>query len=204
MTRLVSIPVIALFCAVGAALAQDGTFRTWFETPDTVLAGGTFEVEMWASFEGDLLRPEGWFLGVLASFQVSGSLESFSHLTSLTSSLPIILSAGVPHGPWLRNVGTLQDASLGVEVDRSNPIRILSFDVTTGDAPGDLIVSIEPDDLNSIPVLGWTVDGDREYIYTTDAGIALFSTSDTIHVIPAPGAIGLLALAALGARRRRP
>ena len=186
------------------AEAQDGTFRTWFETPESVVAGESFEVQMWASFEGDLLKPEGWFAGVQASFEVTGSVAAFQELSPLTNGLGFIQSPGTPNGTWLFDVSTSQ-APGGTEFfDDSNPLPVLTFDVvTSANSTGILNIAIQPGFGHNLPLLGWTVDGIDDFIYTDDPNIALIATPTSVHVIPAPGAAALLALAGFGTKRRR-
>ena len=183
------------------ALAQDGIFRTWFATPETVIAGETFEVEMWASFEGDLLRPEGWFAGTAASVRVGGDLNSFAFITTLTQSLMFLVSEGTVDGNWLRDLVTGQ-APVDVTFDGSNPIRVLAFEIGAGTDPGDLTINLEHHSNDPIAYLGWSVDGGDDYVSTLDSNIGLIATPSIVRVIPSPAPLGLLALAGFGALRR--
>lgn len=185
----------------GAASAQDGIFRTWFEAPETVLAGETFEVEMWASFEGDLLRPEGWFNGSLSSFEVAGDLEVFESVSPLTDWLMLLLSAGEPNGNWLRDTWTVQAPIPGQDVDRRNPLPVLAFNVTTAaDHAGTLEIHLRPHSSYAIPYLGWSVTGVDDYVYTTDPHIALIATPAVVRVVPAPAGVALLVLGGVDRR----
>ena len=190
------------------AEAQDGTFRTWFETPDTVLAGETFEVRMWVSFESDLFPPhsDGGFTFSDVSFEVSGDLDAFAEISPLTSGLGGILSFGTPDGPWLRNASTWQHPINQLFVS-ANPVTVLVFEVTTAaDSIGTLDIDIRPGFFNNdIPLLEWYIGGNDGDIYvnTNDPNIALIATPASVRVIPAPGVGVLLALAGHGALRRR-
>ena len=188
------------------AHAQDGTFRTWFETPDTVMAGDTFDVRMWASFEGDLLRPGGYFSAALANFEVSGDLDTFEAISPLTFGLSFIFNEGTPDGPWLRDVFTAQHPALP-DVNFSNPILVLGFEVTTSaNSIGTLDVDIRPGFDPDMPLLEWSINGtgtSDDIVRTTDPNIALIATTATVRVVPAPGAAAVLALAGVVTVRRR-
>ncbi len=203
-----TLPMISVLFAGFASIAhaQDGTFRTWFETPDTVMAGDTFEVHMWASFEGDLLQPEGYFSAALANFEVSGDLDTFEAISPLTFGLTFIFDEGTPDGPWLRDVFTAQHPALP-DVDYSNPILVLGFEVTTlANSIGMLDIDIRPGFDPDMPLLEWSVNGtgtSDDIVRTTDPNIALIATPASVRVVPTPASSLVLALAALGASRRR-
>lgn len=198
------IPAVLLCGAALPAAAQDGTFRTWFEAPATVLPGEVFEVEMWASFEGDLLRPEGWFAGAVGSIRAGGDEDSFAFITTLTESMMLLFSDGAVDGNWLRDFETGQSGGIpGEDLDFSNPMRILAFEIGAGDLPGGLTINLENHSDDPLAVLGWSVDGRDDYVSTLDPNIALIATPSIVRVIPAPSSLGLLACAGLGVVRRR-
>ncbi len=94
--KMFPIFAITISCLTAGSNAQDGTFRTWLDVPDTVMAGETIEVQVWASFEGELLRPEGWFAGLAASFEIAGDLDTFDSVSPLTRWLTLLISEGTP------------------------------------------------------------------------------------------------------------
>jgi hypothetical protein len=190
------------------ATAQDGTFRTWFETPGTVLAGDSFEVRMWVSFESDLFPPDpdGGFTFADASFEVSGDLGAFDEVSPLTFGLGAILSSGTPDGPWLRDASTWQSPLTQLFVS-FNPVQVLAFEVTTAtDSLGTLDIDIRAGSFNdTVPWLEWYIGGNSGDIYvnTTDPNIELIATPASVRVIPTPGTVFILAITRLGASRRR-
>ncbi|MCL4220287.1 MAG: hypothetical protein KJZ65_02845 [Phycisphaerales bacterium] len=87
LRRLTQIAVLAGVPVVAPALAQaqEHMFRTWFEAPESVMAGDTFQVWLWAKYEVNgvpILGIEGRYLnGVYASVETAGSLGSLDHLS---------------------------------------------------------------------------------------------------------------------------
>lgn len=88
----------AVLCVSPAVWAQEGTFHAWLVAPAMVTPGQTFEVVLWASFEGNLLRPVGWFAGVQCSFEISGPAASFDRADPISRGLAFILDQGTPDG----------------------------------------------------------------------------------------------------------
>ena len=167
------------------------------------MAGETFEVQMWASFEGELLRPEGWFAGASASYEIAGDLETFGSISTLTRSLMFLFQEGTPDANWLRDVFTGQVDMPG-NFDPGNPLHVLSFDIeTTANNTGILDINLRPHSTWGVPLLGWSIDGSDNYAETNDPNIALIATPASVRVIPAPGAGAVLALAGVAALRRR-
>ncbi len=196
---------ITISCLTAGSNAQDSTFRTWFDVPDTVMAGETFEVQMWASFEGELLRPEGWFSGAGVSFEVTGDLDSFASVSTLTRSLMFLLSEGTPDGNRLIDVLTSQVDWPGGNFDPGNPLHVLSFDIeTAANNTGILDINLQPHSDWNTPLLSWSINGGDDYARTIDPNIALIATPASVRVIPAPGSVALLSAAgfALVLRRR--
>jgi hypothetical protein len=198
LTSAVTIAFVAT-----TSYAQDGTFRSWFDVPDTVMAGETFEVQMWASFEGELLRPEGWFAGASTSFEITGDLDSFSAVSTPTRSLMFLFQEGTPDANWLRDVFTGQVDMPG-DFDPGNPLHVLSFNIeTTANNTGILDINLRPHSTWGVPLLGWSIDDSDNYAETNDPNIALIATPASVRVIPVPGAGMLFALFGIGYARRR-
>ncbi|MBX3321561.1 MAG: hypothetical protein KF757_01085 [Phycisphaeraceae bacterium] len=207
MTRLVVILAACLIAAIPSlALAQDKVFRAWFEAPQTVMAGETVQVWMWAIYEIDSV-PEtvGNMDAAVGSIEVSGDLAAFTSISQLRNGLALILDRGTPDGPWLRDFMTVQPHGPGINIDERNPIPMLMFEIeTTPQTTGLLHVDLRPFTNESIPYLSWFyLDGPDHWTSTTDPDVSLITTTATIRIIPAPASAAMLAFGSLGFTRRR-
>lgn len=199
------------------SLAQQLAFRTWFEAPKTVMAGQTFEVSLRASFEVDGAPAAGgldagWISSVAASVQVAGDLESFESLSAFQGLAENFLSVGSIDGSWLHDFLFLQIPSdlwpwpfPGPTVgDFSNPLSIGTFEVSTSKQLGTLELHLQPFSGLDDPSVAWWQVSQGEPIDSTSPGVSLFAQPATIHVIPSPASLALLApLAIMSSRRRR-
>ncbi|GAB4385648.1 MAG: hypothetical protein Kow0022_12380 [Phycisphaerales bacterium] len=200
---------VILQCFIGfsrVTSAQDVAFRTWFDLPETVLAGHTIQVWLWASFEVDNVpAADGWFNGLYGSIEVSGDLAAFSSISEVQDGLSVWLSPGTPDGPWLRDVFVIQVYGWpGIEFDDRNPLPVLMFEVaTTPETTGNLQVDLRPPSDRTSPLLTWRDDDGIDWVDSDGPGVGLTASSGLVRVIPTPSCVGLLASAALAARRRR-
>lgn len=206
---LTCVTLSALLPSPGA-LAQEHVFRTWFDAPETVMAGDMFQVWMWATYEVDgatVPGDPGYFWTTHASVEVTGSLDAFDSISPILDGL-YLPDPGTPDGNWLRDFIVFQVQAPGFYVDYGNPLRLLMFEITT--SPGSLgqleLHLRAPTDLD-IPYLSWL--GDHEIATTSygssvpDVFAGLVSEPFTVRVIPAPTSFGLLMLAPFASRRRR-
>lgn len=190
------------------ALAQTREFRAWFEAPQSVMAGETIQVWMWATYEVDgVPETAGHMDSVVGSIEVFGDLGAFSHISPLRNGLALILDRGTPDGPWLRDFMTVQPYGVpGVIIDERNPLPILMFEIeTTPNTTGLLHLDLRPFTDESIPHLSWFYPfADPFYwVITTDPDVSLIATTATIRVIPAPASVIMLAFGSALTRRRR-
>lgn len=207
MARHIVLPAAFLTVAIPSfALAQDKVFRTWFEAPQTVMAGETFQVWMWGTYKIDgVSETVGHMDSAAGSIEVSGDLDAFTSISQLRNGgMPLTLDRGTPDGPWLRDFITGQPYGVpGVIIDERNPLPILMFEIgTTPQTMGLLHVDLRPFADQFVPILSWYYPNEpNPWVITTDPGVSLITTTATIRVIPAPSAY--LSLVILVAWRRR-
>jgi hypothetical protein len=189
------------------ATAQDGTFRTWFETPDTVDAGDTFTATLWVTFESNTIDLSeayfGWIeTNVVATSGVdivTGFSQAYGHHMTVGGTPSGDMLIGViaeQFGPWLFNPFP----------DIRPSVQAFSFDVSTQPGVfGDIILDLAgPPVFPESPHIGWWLElNDNTNVNVETPGIDLAIETATIRVIPAPGAGLLLAITGLGASRRR-
>ncbi|MBX3321921.1 MAG: hypothetical protein KF757_02910 [Phycisphaeraceae bacterium] len=206
MARLVVILAAFLtFTLPSLALAQTREFRAWFEAPQTVVAGETFQVWMWATYEEDgTPASDGWYSGVQASIEVSGTLAAFDTISNVRDGLPFRLPPGTPDGPWLRDFLVFQAPVPGSPFNDSVPLPVLMVEVTTrSSTTGWLHIDLRPASDQNLPWLSWWDDRTSDWINTLDSGVGLMTSTATIRVIPAPASAALLGLAVFSLSRRR-
>ncbi|MBX3324075.1 MAG: hypothetical protein KF757_13930 [Phycisphaeraceae bacterium] len=189
------------------AFAQDRQFRAWFEAPETVLAGDTFQVWMWATYEvNGIPETVGNMDSALGSIEVSGDLVAFANVSQLLQGLFYFFERGTPDGPWLRDFAIGQPQVPGAIIDERNPLPILMFEIeTTPDTTGLLHVNLRPYAEYLTAILYWR-DPDlssENWPNTLDPGISLSTSSATIRIIPAPASVIMLAFGSALTRRRR-
>lgn len=208
MARPVIILGSCLIVAIPSlALAQDRQFRAWFEAPQTVMAGETVQVWMWATYEVDGV-PEtvGHMDSAEGSIEVSGDLAAFASISQLLHGMYYIFDRGTPNGPWLRDFITGQPQVPGVIIDERNPLPILMFEIETmPDTTGLLHVDLRPYTDYPTAILYWYDPnlGIKNSPNTLDPDISFLVSAATIRVIPAPASAALLSLATLMPARRR-
>ncbi|GAB4387031.1 MAG: hypothetical protein Kow0022_17910 [Phycisphaerales bacterium] len=211
--RLTGLAVLTLAPALMAfgAQAQEQLFRTWFEAPESVMAGETFQVWLWATYElGAVAVPPdenvpAHLYSVYGSIEVTGDLLTFDRISRILGGLPYHLSLGTPDGSWLWDFAVLQSAYIpGGVVEYQNPLAVAMFEVTTTEAThGDLDIYFRPPSILEVPYVDWWEGSTSDWISTIDPGVGLIAESITVRVIPAPASIAILGLATLAARRRR-
>lgn len=208
MARYVVIPAAFLIATTPLlASAQTREFRAWFEAPETVLAGDTFQVWMWATYEvNGIPETVGNMDSALGSIEVSGDLVAFANVSQLLQGLFYFFERGTPDGPWLRDFAIGQPQVPGAIIDERNPLPILMFEIeTTPDTTGLLHVNLRPYADYPTAILYWYDPrlGLENSPNTLDPGISLLTSSATIRVIPTPASAALLCLATLMPARRR-
>lgn len=202
---LAAVPILA----PSLAQAQEHMFHAWFEAPETVTAGESFQVWLWVTYEVDGVaapaRPEYYFAEIFGSIQVGGALQAFESISPVLDGLDLRLDSGTPNGPWLRDFLIGQGEGLpGFEVDYGNPLRIIMFEITTAvSTRGVLDVYLRSPSGLDIPSLAWWDGDNNDWIMTTQPGVGLISEPMSVRVIPAPAGVVVFALASLGVARRR-
>ncbi len=214
MTRPVVLASFLTAAISSLALAQDKVFRAWFEAPQTVMAGETVQVWMWATYEEDGQPPsslQAHIDSAAGSIEVSGDLTAFANISQLREGMYYIFDRGTPDGPWLRDFITGQPVGVpGVIIDERNPLPILMFEIeTTPETTGLLHVDLRPFTGQSVPILSWfdPLAGPHYWIITTDPDVSLITTTATIRVIPTPSigvVFGLAGFVTLSRRRLQP
>ncbi|GAB4385086.1 MAG: hypothetical protein Kow0022_09700 [Phycisphaerales bacterium] len=210
MTRQLVAAILVLLSAAPLSHAQEHMFRTWFEAPESVMAGETFQVWMWATYEIDgqtVPGYPGYFWTTHASTEVTGPLDALKSISPVLDGL-YLPDPGTPDGNWLRDFIVFQVESPGFHVDYGNPLRHLMFEITTvPGALGQLELHLRaPSDLD-VPFLSWL--GDHEVATTSygssvpDFFAGLQAESFTVRVIPAPASLALLMCAWLPLIRRQ-
>lgn len=216
MSRKLVAAVLGVALSSPAAHAQEHMFRTWFEAPESVMAGETFQVWMWATYEIDgvaAIASGGYYFNTVhASIEVAGALSAFERISPVLDGLAIPWDRGTPDGAWLRDFAMVQVEGVpGSNVEYSNPLPVLMFEVTTAAASrGSLELNLRaPSDVD-VPYLAWLDDDPALRAATADWGFVEFgiiaglvAEPFTVRVIPAPSSLALLALAGVAIRRRR-
>ena len=189
-----NIAILAIAGLATAATAQ-GVTLTYDADGDgvggnVVTADGNASWTVWASFSG-YADSSAYFGGFLGSFNGNGSGAASNAMSLMAGNGTTPTTSGAD----INTINMFHSALLGTD-DQSNPIAIFSFD-TSGTVIGDDLsygatgtASMFADDgIFSLPEE--FVNGDINII------------SDTVSVVPAPGAMALLGLGGLAAARRR-
>ncbi|USN98155.1 MAG: hypothetical protein H6810_08160 [Phycisphaeraceae bacterium] len=182
-----SISLLAI-AGLAASAAAQGVTLSFSANTTTANIGDTVSWTVSASFTG-YTDATAYYGGHVGSWDASdaglGTSGNFANLLGFQG------VAATSNGASVGTINIFNSALLGSD-DPANPIAIFTFDVVAG-AAGDLsygasgISTVFPDD--GIFTLG------DEYTAST--------TSDTVHIVPAPGAFALLGLGGLAAARRR-
>ena len=189
-----NIAILAIAGLATAATAQSVTLT--FDADgdgvggNVVTADGNASWTVWASFSG-YADSSAYFGGFVGSFDGSGSGNTSNAMSMMDGNG----TTPVENGNSIEGINIFHSALLGTD-DQSNPIAIFSFD-TSGTVLGDALsygatgtASMFADD-NIFALPEEFVNGDINII------------SDTVSVVPAPGAMALLGLGGLAAARRR-
>ncbi|KAA0212383.1 MAG: hypothetical protein DYG94_14745 [Leptolyngbya sp. PLA3] len=197
----------AVFCAAAATCGAQTYFDLWFEAPESVSAGDTFTVEVWAGASG-LFVNDGLnislFHSLLMSVEVSGDLDSLASISPATIHTNFALNTGAPTENWLVDVMAFNLLDFGFDPD--NPMHLFSFDVsTTTMGRGTLTFNAHPSSTGP-DMLWWFVQpptGDSFYIGSADDASVLTANPFAVRVIPAPAGVAILALGGVASLRRR-
>lgn len=192
----------AVCSLLAPAASADAVFNIWVEAPAQVRAGETFTASVWAEVSGSILeKSDGGFYDFVMDLLAFGVDTEFSAATIPSMNLP--LSLGIPEPNALRRVGAGNLPHL-FDFAEQNPLLLFYTEVTTAqDSSGSLELTVAPAE-NLPAMLSWWVDyGDLSIILDTDPGSTRIITPAIVNVIPTPASLGLLALACVGAVRRR-
>lgn len=214
MTKFSLLAAAGLVCINNFASAGNYTFRTWFEMPETVVAGETFDVWLRVSLElnGELV-PTGpnvsWMSGMSASLEATEDIFTFDTFSQVLDGLRGRPFRGVSSDTWLRDFAVLQDPDAPIplnEVDYSNPVRVVFVQVATvAHTRGTLHINLRPSEFfgNEVALQWWDGIADQPISTRLDHDIEVISETGVIRVIPAPASLALLAPLALASTRRR-
>ncbi len=182
-----SITIAAIAGIAAAASAQSVSLSFAADTTSANI-GDTISWTVSASFSG-FADSSAYYGGYVGSFDASdaglGTSGNFMNMMN---------GEGVPAtsaGASVNTINIFNAALLGTD-DNSNPIDIFSFDVVAG-AAGAL--SYGADGVNTV----FPDDG----IFTLGEEYQASVNSDSVSIVPAPGALALLGLGGLAAARRR-
>lgn len=187
---------IALITVAGiaAAASAQGVTLTFSANATTVNVGDTISWTVSASFTG-FANPTAYYGGFAGpDFPFGQFIASDNGLGTSGNFSNLMTHQGVPaasNGASVVNINIFNAALLGSN-DPANPIDIFTFDVVTSSMGvlsyiGDGVHTVFPD--SGIFTLGVEVPGS--------------SISDSVNIVPAPGALALLGLGGLAAARRR-
>jgi hypothetical protein len=198
--------VISGFTVV--ASAQDGTLRAWLDAPETVNAGQTATVTAWVTFESDAINMDEAYFGVLQTSIAAVSGNSLIHSFSSAYG-EYTITEGTPDASGINDIFAWQVGEwlFNYNIDTSSIVAAFSFDITTQtEGLGEIQLDFSgtrwrPD----TPYFAWFLDFDESNIFVDSdmPNIEAIFEPVTIRVIPAPGMGTLLALAGVGALRRR-
>ncbi len=182
-----SIAILGVAGLAAAASAQSATLH-FSASATTVNVGDTVSWTVSASFTG-YPDPTAYFGGFNGMFDASdaglGTSGNFVNLLSFEGFPATAAGASVA------DVNIFNAALLGTD-DPSNPIDIFTFDVVTSSA-GAL----------SYGATGVTTVFPDNGIFTLGDELTASVMTDTVNIVPAPGALALLGLGGLAAARRR-
>ncbi len=173
---------------LAAAASAQGVTLTFSANATSVNVGDTVSWTVSASFTG-IGDATAYFGGFVGSFNASdnglGTSGNFANLMSGTG------TAASANGASVGTINIFNAALLGTN-DPANPIDIFTFDVVTG-AQGAL----------SYGAAGVSTVFPNSGIFTLGQEFQAASVTDTVNIVPAPGAFALLGLGGLAAARRR-
>ncbi|USN98154.1 MAG: PEP-CTERM sorting domain-containing protein [Phycisphaeraceae bacterium] len=181
--------VIAMAAVAGLASAASASGVKMYFTADasTVNVGDTVGWTVSVTFTG--LSSTGYFGGFTGSFLASdNSLGTASNMATTMNHQAVIPTA---NGADVNSINVFNSALLG---DDDPSIGVFyTFDVTA-DAEGDL----------SYGASGLATLFNSDFIFDQAIEFTSFPVNtDTVHIVPAPGAVALLGLGGLVAGRRR-
>ena len=187
--------------AVATAASGDAAFNIWVEAPAQVQAGSVFTASVWGEVSGSILEESDGGMHILTTDVLGTGVEAlFSTATFPFMNTP--WDYGTPEAGALRGIAAVNFASLPT-FDPRNPLRLFDVEITTSsDAHGLLELTLEPS-ANGTTILSWWREHGVSFVLDTDPGSSRIITPAIVNVIPAPASLGLLALAGVGAVRRR-
>ena len=156
----------------------------------TVAIGGVVSWTVRVSWVADEFPPDAWTGGFVGAFVANeptlGESGAFESLLPRSGSTPASDRASV------LGVNVFQSALLGDAIDDGNPLALFRFEVVTARA-GELRYHAS----GSVAIV--------DFPHLPPGSFELATASETVTVVPSPGAGPLVgAVGLLGARRRRP
>lgn len=188
-----SIAIITVAGLAAAATAQ-GVTLNFSANATTVNVGDTISWTVSASFTG-FSDPTAYYGGFAGPNFPFGQFFASDNGLGLAGNFNTLMSGeAVPpqaNGASVFDINIFNSALLGTN-DPANPIDIFTFDVVT----------------SSVGVLSYTSDGVHTVfpdsgIFTLGVEVPGSDISDSVNIVPAPGALALLGLGGLAAARRR-
>lgn len=197
--------VLAVSCGLPTSVSLAQSFHLWIDAPDTVAAGDSFNVAVYAELSGYEIEPGNAF----TSFNVDQRATAGAHLVERFSE---------PSIPWGATfVGSIDDDGLSEvvgfqmvdpvlnpsgEINDDNPILLFSYLVTTVEgAFGEILLESRGPDAGRPRLEYWPYPS--SVFGTLDPGVTLTLRNATVRVIPAPGGLTVVGLALTACRRRR-
>lgn len=192
--------VVALSVGPLPASFGDIVFHAWVEAPEAVEAGSTFTASVWMEATGSSLDND---VNALASLTLdvvaSGLSASFSEATLFIPGF----SAGTQTDNALLEVSGFNHPSIS-PFTTQNPIRVFETSVTVApNFTGSLEITLAQSDGWDFMMAWWIDYTAAMSAFDTDPGSSRVVTPALVRVIPPPASAAVLALAGLGAARRR-
>lgn len=178
---------IAAIAGLAAAASAQSVSLSFSADASSVNVGDVVNWTVSASFSG--FGSTAYYGGYVGSFDASDA--GLGTAGNFMSGLAGEGTAPSANGASVDTLNFFNSALLGTD-DPANPIEIFSFSVTTG-AAGNL--SYAAGGVNTI----FPDDG----IFTLGEEYTAQVSSDSVSIVPAPGALALLGLGGLAAARRR-
>lgn len=190
--------------AVGAASqvsSAEVVFQAWVEAPAVVERGSTFTASVWIGATGSTIDNE---VNAFHTFVVDVIATGVDVALSEANFLVVGSSVGTPSDNALLEVAGVNLPVFWWAFTDANPLSLFTFEVALDPhETGTLELNLSQADGWDF-MFSWWVDYQQlTYVFDTDPGSTRIVTPAVVRVVPEPASIGLLACAALAARRRR-
>ena len=207
MIRTTAFAVSAALLAVGTHAASAQQYTVSLSGPDTVNAGDSFTVSVYASWDG--VAAAGDALASFGQIVTAVSGGDYATITSVSVNTPFQGFDTTSYSASALDVNAGQLANLfGVlnpAIDMSRPIELYSFNVTVaGNAPTGTEISYDITASNSLPVISVFPDAFDGITVSSDIGDQGLTINRSLTtVVPAPGTLAIASTGLLAAARRR-